>query len=1347
MQLFSRNKALAALSLGALAALGACGDDVTVPAPVNPPVVISITPPSASMNIGESLNFAVQISGGSTTAAPSLASCTSSNAAVATAAVQGSACRVTAVAAGNATVTAAASTGQVAAASVTVSPAAPAISNLQLQPGVANIGATQSFVLTPTITRVNNAAVTWAVSSSNTAIASVGTPNTTSGATTITGVAPGTAVITVTATSGAVSLTQAMTVQVSALPQGISALQVTPQALPLAVGSTATVTAIPTVATGAGATQVTFGTTNTTIISLSNTNAQDFAGTPLSAVVTAVAPGSAIVTVTATSAASANFAASTVTQLVNVTVSPTANVTIRAINQGPIVTSYAGDNGVGTGFGIIESTNDQVNQPVDINRVRDQIQVITNLQPNGQRVDSVVAFIANADGTNRRPAARQLYSNGTANAGDITLFVNTADFTVDFAAGTADVFYPNGQKIISVSVFTTNAANEAIEIQNASNNRQTVNFDNLDGYAGQYRNPTRVAQGGTPNTNLNWWGGPGANGEGNVTIVPVYYTAGRTLRVFEVGMRQGITSTSAICGDDRVEFAGPANPTPGALPYRTTYGANAPELEDEDATDMYLDCSGYEHPAVQAQNFAGVVSAIDNDNNPAPLVTRVDGFRRSAAVARPVANRLDYAGPSTETPDIRRARPAVTGWVNAAFDFQANTDASTDGGVGVKANSRAWAYTGCDAEAAAMPNATGADIPECSGDATGGWDNGEGETRGPYTVAYTELDRLDNSSTSDDSWKFGVDKTVPQIRFSTGSPSDTSTASSAGTFQAEFLDERAGFISTDDNGAPVKGAPSTAPSTISVGSVVTNSLTGAEYPWDRSQYHVLVHAAGFLPAANFATRSQCLVPNPSTTPAWRLTAALTAASTTIAFPNATFLSNPGCALVPARNTQGGNVGDGYVSGQAVTLPDEGIFRYSTLVYDKAGNVSATLSRARVFDNTAANFSALNTPLSVALGGTATFPATYEDRVEVRAATLKLVYNGTNVSLTQQGTNGATVSIAATDTLVYPQTLIDARFNDVVNAPNTTNLTTPYGSPFVTSIEFTSAGGGIVSGNNGTKASLASGTMWDAFNRQDALGAAGTPRTAAINGSALANPVGFAAWVADNPTRGFSSFSVLPTLAASFNAASGLKAQVQATTNTINPPFARVDFYRRGTVDTSFSFTSSSTLQYIGSSTSAVSADEGTTRYWTYVAPATLASLSNNFSTANSAVGPADAIIAIGVRSSGEALASQQTVIGGGVNLTYAGISGFTRTTRFAVGSTTTVDRTTAGIFAAPAATWTITPQTATVPLSVCASGLATGSVTAASSGTIAGNGTVSGFVTTNTSVQTATVTWSCVVTP
>ena len=151
MQLFSRNKAIVALSLGALA-LGACGDDVTVPVAPAAPITLSITPPSANMNIGEAVNFAVQISGG--TGAATLASCTSSSATVATATVSGSSCRVTAVGAGNATITAAASTGQSAAASVSVAAPAAAISGLQVSPSAANVQVNQTVTIVPTVNRV-----------------------------------------------------------------------------------------------------------------------------------------------------------------------------------------------------------------------------------------------------------------------------------------------------------------------------------------------------------------------------------------------------------------------------------------------------------------------------------------------------------------------------------------------------------------------------------------------------------------------------------------------------------------------------------------------------------------------------------------------------------------------------------------------------------------------------------------------------------------------------------------------------------------------------------------------------------------------------------------------------------------------------------------------------------------------------------------------------------------------------------------------------------------------------------------------------------------------------------------
>ena len=93
MQLFSQKKALFAVSLGALFALGACGDNVTVPAAQQQAETVSITPPSANLSVGESAVFNVQIVGGSITAPPTLATCVSSNTLAATATLVGSADR------------------------------------------------------------------------------------------------------------------------------------------------------------------------------------------------------------------------------------------------------------------------------------------------------------------------------------------------------------------------------------------------------------------------------------------------------------------------------------------------------------------------------------------------------------------------------------------------------------------------------------------------------------------------------------------------------------------------------------------------------------------------------------------------------------------------------------------------------------------------------------------------------------------------------------------------------------------------------------------------------------------------------------------------------------------------------------------------------------------------------------------------------------------------------------------------------------------------------------------------------------------------------------------------------
>jgi hypothetical protein len=673
--------------------------------------------------------------------------------------------------------------------------------------------------------------------------------------------------------------------------------------------------------------------------------------------------------------------------------------------------------------------------------------------------------------------------------------------------------------------------------------------------------------------------------------------------------------------------------------------------------------SGYAHPEVNTSNFVGVVSAIDNYNNVAPLVTVQPGFRRNANVVRPVANRLDYQGPNTADPDIRRERPAVTGWVNASFNFAGNTGNSSDGnGVGVKSNSRTWQYQGCAATMpTAMTTATGADIPECPTDFLGGWTGST--TRGPYVVMYRELDRLDNAAQSDSSAQFGVDKTVPLIRFSAASQGDTARrttapASLAGAWQAEFSDERSGFVDVSDNGAGVKN-PGSWSSIINTGTIVANVTTGAQYAQDRSQQHFLSHAAGMLPAANYSTRSQCLVASTSTADIWRLTNPLTSGNVFVN-PASTFLSNPGCTFVNAVALQGADLGDGYRPGQSVAIPSEGIYRYDTRVYDRAGNVSATLSRRMGSDVVGANFASLSTPLSVPAGGAATFQAAFEDNTEVRAASLKMQYNSTTgVTLATQAGNGATISIAGTDTLVYGQVLLDARFNDNINGPQSANLTLPTGAPTVTSLEFTNNAGQVVNvaGMAGTKASAVGGTIWDWANRQDTQGGAGTPRLSTILGSGLADPQGFAAWMGTNPGLQFSAWTVLPGLAAGFNAGTGLKAQITSTTNSINAPFARVDFYRRGTngaactastavaTATTSIYNCTSNLYYLGSTTSAASSDQGNTRYWTYLAPTTQAATYWS-EAATAPVASFDNIIAVGVRPTGEALVTQQATISG-----------------------------------------------------------------------------------------------------
>ncbi len=1206
MHFFSRRNASLALSLAAVGVLAACGDDVTVPVAPPAPVVVSITPQAVTLNPGSTATLSVQISGGDPT--PTLASCATGASGVATAVAANGACTVTAVAAGSTTITAITSAGQQASAAVTVNALQAALGTLTVSPAVANLVSGQNLTLVPNASPASNAVnVTYTYATAAAAIATV------NGTGVVTAVAPGTTTITVTATGtgagfSAATRTFGVTVNVSAAAPAISSLNVQPTSLSLATGSTGALTSNATQPAGATAATYSYASANTAIATVTGTGAN--------ATVTAVAAGNTTITVTATAPAGGGFGASTVTQLIPVSVAAPASLTIETVTQGPIATSYVDDStSNGRRAGIVTTANAQVNQPIDITAVRDQIQVAVNLVTNGQRVDSIVAFIANADGTGRRAAARQLYSNGQANAGIVNLFVNTADFTADFATGASDVLYKNGQKVISASVFTTNGTT-AVEIQNASNNRQVVNFANYDGYAIQYVNPMRVADGPA---GLNWRGGPGDEGKGRFSIVPVWYS-GKSVKSLTLGMRQGLMSTIDICGavNGTVPFSRETiTAAPFALTYDATNGRNiASSSVPTTIGNGNIECGGYEHPAVTAQNIAAVVAGVDADNNPAPAVTFADGYRFSSNVARPVNNRLDYAGPSTTTPNITRNLPAVTGWVNQSFNFNTNTAASTDAGVGVKANSRSWAYNGCTTSSTgtvAMADATGASVPECATNFLGGWDAANSTTRGPYRVRYVELDGLDNPTTSSYSSNFGSDWTAPLIRWSAASVADTTILSATtGTvqFQAEFIDERGGFMDANDLGAPWQSSTATG--------TITNS--------DGSQQHFASRAAGLLITTSGTTKAVCINPNSFTALAnlgVTSNAANIAAATGAAFqtmPNCSFRTQPLTTLgvSPAL--------DGYRSGNGATLASsEGIYHYATRVYDRAGNVSEVLRRRLAVDATAGLIANLGVPAIVTAAATPVLTYNAQDNVEIRATVIANTLPGIALPL------------------VYPQGLVDARFNDNINSP-IAQATTQLGVPAPTLLGV-SNNLAVAPGAPIQTAYLAG---FDVANRI----------TPTITAGYLSQ--GVPALTAVPSAANFTSWGVLTSRAASFNAPEGLKAQLVSNTNVTNSPFGRVEFYRLSTtgIPNATAPLNGQHWQYLGSVTTAIPADQGNTRYWTYTLPDNqYASLPTSFETQQTPAVIGNDIIAIGVlASNGSGFVTQSQIGGSAINFTPGSIT-------------------------------------------------------------------------------------------
>lgn len=1245
MQLFSRNKAIVALSLGALA-LGACGDDVTVPVAPAAPITLSITPPSANMNIGEAVNFAVQISGGPSTGAPTLASCTTSSATVATAAVSGSSCRVTAIAAGNATITATASTGQSAAASVSVVAPAAAISGLQVSPSAANVQVNRTVTIVPNVNKGASAvAVAYTYATSTASVATV------TAAGVVTAVAPGVATITVTATGTGTgftttTLTSAAAITVTALPSGMTSLNVTPSTLALSSGATAQVVANAQQPTGAAAASIIYGTTAPEVATVGTTG-----------LVTAVGPGTAVITVTATSAANSNFAAATLSGTVAVTVSPNAQLSIASIT---------------TMANII---------PVDINAVVGQIAVNLVLATNGQQVNSVQTFVCAAGATcpaaGQTPAAQQTFSGGAA-SGALTLALNTADFAVNSDWSAATAAYSNGLKVIAVTATTAGG-----QLIRATSNIGQLNFANSDGFAVRHQAPTRTA--GDVNGRA-YYGGPGAEGRGRATIAPVMYTADRALATARVTM-------SACPGSPGYTFVTGTD----ARPWTVSYGATETLDANGVPTALGLGCA-YETPTATAADVSPVITAA-SDVNGVAVTTLVS----SGAVPAPASIAVDYLAPEINL--LQVAGGGVTGaeygWVNGSYRFDERTaagapvryDATDAPGVGLRAT-RDTRFSVCNTPdvvtnltapvSCATPVAAGGLTSTVSSMGLG--ENSNNLTNQAYFVVVSESDRLGNTVTSNAFTytttgatpvtvpatstlvTFGVDVTAPvllaipnpafteptdqpslagfartsidsiysngqstQFSNTTAIPSDGAISASSALFAVRARDGRSGF--------PVCGQPGAA----------TCPAAGTNI----GTFQIERRRASTTGAPSNTAVVENLVDVPTTL----------APTVTQNVMNASTISNTADPTV--RQFSINIFGAGLRAPAALTVAPavtvSGYYTFTGTVRDRAGNTATIPTRRVVIDNGTPSVTSVSLPSTLTGGSQPTFTINGTDDLEVTGAELSIAYTGVSIRYPRVSSFAAT---SRTGLFGSPfAALTSGQLGAVVGTGSSSptfngNVTLP--APLIQDLQVlatsSSAPVAVLASTTANKPTSITGTLFDLKSMVNSTGPStsvaawtGTSAssTATIPGYAVSGSTIVKSWGGDYTDPVTSAVTAGARISQWFlHSATTTSAEFRSTSSSASSsvPFSAVRVVTRRFVSTSGAYEA----DYVdrGVATYAGTVDDGGTRYhrWTWTAGA---AVSQGNQTTVAAFADGDSVRAVGLDVQGNGL------------MTAAGVSGTT----------------------------------------------------------------------------------------
>jgi uncharacterized protein YjdB len=1233
------------------------------------------------MNVGESLNFSVQISGGTNatnTVAPTLASCTSSNAAVATATISGSACRVTAVTAGNVTIAAKASTGQEASAAVSISAPTPAITSLAVSPSAAQLAVGQTVTLVPTVQPAGRTA-TYAYATSTSTVATVSTAGV------VTAVAPGVATITVTATGSATgfanaTIAQAVTITVSDRTPGLTALTVQPSTVALALGGTQALTA-SVQGPRASAATTTYGTSAPSIATVSATG-----------VITAVAAGTAVVTVTSQSAESGAFAASSITALVPVTVTPAAQVVINSLTRG--------------------------GSTIDISNVYDQIEVNLGIQPNGQNVSEVNVWVCDpaetvaacAARTNNVPAARQSFTSAGAQASNVQLYINTSEFgTPNFVTGAdASTLYKNGLRTIVATLTTSPNAASTI----ASNSISQVNFNNPDGWTVSWTAPSNRAN---DVSNITWYGGPSTpdaltpsatSGNGSYTVVPVIYTPNRTVV-------QAFLNMSSSCG---------GNITDRSRPFSITYGTAA-----RDTLAGVLNCTNV---ATSTSGMAPYVAGgVDNNNNSysavgsSPAVARSifddftnianstsNGYRQSLAY-RPNYLYLphDYLAPTISRFDVKGGTDATnsyvdSAWVNAAY-FMVGTNPTTatgtgsfryrisDGNVGLTSTNGAENGAGAAARNTlfsvcnnTVPTSTPTAPINCTSPvATGGIASTIGSmnvpessnlTNSAYVAQVAETDRLGNRATSVTySWSnsttgasdtrtagsftyvgagqfsaaaFGVDLTAPAVvtiaNTGVGSVANfartdvdsiySALGNTYGTtnntnaqFAVRFQDTRSGFFTCN---AAVVATADNCPSFANNGTQVNAGTFNIQRRT----------APSILSATNDAVNESIIrTANTNATAANRFTNVINAPVYSADNSQREFVIN----IFGAANRVSSTV---TLTGATPAAGVDGYYTFSGTLVDRAGNTTTIPSRSVAIDNTNPSQPLVSPTVAVLQGGTTVgFTITGTDALEVISGDLSLNYPQLSVATgTGPAIGGQPSALRFRRVTNYGATSLLGFWHNPFAAVTDNKLSTPVGAgttlgatplnvpvPFVQHIATTV-------GNvppTPTQIFALFGTATDV--RPNAVQAwtydiRATMANANIgNGQSAASPVlTIAAGQIPTPTTIATTkdWTAIQSWAVFAQAGGSVEYRAQTSSSVTNPPFQSVYIVRQ---------VGATEWEYLGTATFAGTLDQGANRFFRYTF--TSAAINQGAGVTMAAIADTDNIRAIGADASGNGLST------------------------------------------------------------------------------------------------------------